>query len=156
MVPCHYTNNCSSPSLSWYQSHYYTMSSIPSSSSLTSITRIHSYSQFQYHSLSKCQTRQEKLPTVAFPVPSSSQTPWSRGPRRRNLSASGPVSSTEKNTQPTINPEYTRWIKLDQMLLCWFIFSLTEAVLTHVVASLYLVICGALWSECLRHPPELE
>ena len=40
---------------------------------------------------------------------------------------------TEKDAQPTINPEYTRWIKLDQMLLCWLISLLTEAILAHVV-----------------------
>ena len=28
------------------------------------------------------------------------------------------LPSTEKDAQPTINPEYTHYIKLDQMLLC--------------------------------------
>ena len=28
------------------------------------------------------------------------------------------LSSAEKDAQPTINLEYTRWIKLNQMLLC--------------------------------------
>ena len=94
-------------------------------------TCIHGYSQSQHHSHSKCQTRQGKLSTVAFTVPSSSQAPRSRRPRRRNLSMSGPVPSFYR--EGTINPEYTRWIKLDQMLLCWLISSLTEAVLAHVV-----------------------
>ena len=35
------------------------------------------------------------------------------------------LPSTEKDAQPTINPEYTHWIKLDQMLLCCLISSLT-------------------------------
>jgi len=43
------------------------------------------------------------------------------------------LPSTEKNVQPTINLKYNCWIKLNQMLLCWFIFSLTEAVLAYVV-----------------------
>ena len=40
---------------------------------------------------------------------------------------------TEKDAQPTVNPEYTRWIKFDQMLLCCLISSLTEVVLAHVI-----------------------
>ena len=43
------------------------------------------------------------------------------------------LPSIEKDAQPTINSEYTRWSKFDQMLLCWLISSLTEAVLAHVV-----------------------
>jgi len=43
------------------------------------------------------------------------------------------LPSTEKDAQPTINLEYTCWIKLDQMLLCWLISSLIEAILVHMV-----------------------
>ena len=52
--------------------------------------------------------------------------------------------STEKDAQPTINPEYTRWIKLDQMLLCWLISSLLRLFLLMSSASPHLVMCGAL------------
>jgi len=43
------------------------------------------------------------------------------------------LPSTEKDAQPNINLEYTRWIKLDQLLLCWLISFLIEAVLAHIV-----------------------
>jgi len=56
-------------------------------------TCFHGYSQFQHHSFSKCQTWQENLSTVVFPIPSSSHTLWSRRPHRWNLSVSGLVPS---------------------------------------------------------------
>jgi len=97
-------------------------------------TCFHGYFQSQHHSLSKCQTRQGKLSPVAFSVPYSSQTPWSWRPRRRNLPVSSSVPSFYRERclahyQFGVHP----LIKLDQILLCWLISSLTEAVLAHVI-----------------------
>ena len=64
------------------------------------------------------------------------------------LSVSGLVPSFyQKDAQPAINPKYTRWINLDQMLLCWLISSLTEVVLAHVVG---LIVSRDLWCSLER------
>ena len=43
------------------------------------------------------------------------------------------LPSSTSNAIPTLNPDYIKWMKMDQMLLCWLISSLTEPVLAHVV-----------------------
>jgi len=96
VVSCHCTNKYSSPSssLSWYQSNFCIMLSISFIfPHLHPSTCIHGYSQYQHQPLSKYQTRQGKLLIVAFLVPSTSQTPWSRRPYRRNVFLFGPVPS---------------------------------------------------------------
>ena len=62
------------------------------------------------------------------------------------------LPSAKKDTKPTINPEYNRWIKLDQS------FSYDD--LSPHSPKIFLLISSAsphsaLWSESLRHPPEL-
>jgi len=138
MISCLCTNKSSSSfsSFSWHQSNSCTMLSISSSSSLTSIQTLVSMvtphpniTHFLNVKLDKRNYllwRSQFLPLLklhnleglvdgTFPC------------QARFL------PSTEKDAQLTINLEYTNWIKLDQMLLCWLISSLTEAVLAHVV-----------------------
>ena len=125
MISFHYTNNCSSPfSLFWYQSHFYTMSSIPSSSSLTSI-QIPASIVIPDPNITH--SRQRKLPLWRFQF-----LPLLKLHDIEGL-VNGFSPCPVKDAQPTINPKYTRSIKLDQMLLCWLISSLTEDVLAHVV-----------------------
>ena len=96
-------------------------------------TYIHGYSQSQYHSFLNVKLDKE---TIYCGVPSSfffSSSTISKASSTESLRVRSDLPSTEKDAQPTINSEYTHWIKLNQMLLCWLISSLTEAVLAHVV-----------------------
>ena len=97
-------------------------------------TCIHGYSQSQHHSLFKCQTRQGKLSTVAFPVPSFYREECSTHYQSGIHSGSSLIRCSYAGLSP-------RSLRL---------FLLISS------ASPYLVMCGALWSKSLYHPPELE
>jgi len=137
------------------------MSSIPLfifiSPHLHSNTYFLSYSQSQHHSLSKCQTRQEKLPIVVFSVPSSSQTPWSRRPHWRNLPVFDPVPSFYQegcltHYQFRVHPLDQTW--LDALMLAYILAHRSCSYSSS--GSPHLVMYGALWSESLCHSPDLE
>ena len=97
-------------------------------------TCFHGYFQSQYHSLSKCQTRKGNYLLWRFQfLPLLKLHDLEGLIDGTFLCLVRFLPSTEKDVQLTINLEYTLWIKLDQVLLCWLIFSLTETVLAHVV-----------------------
>ena len=117
MVSCLYTNKSSSSyCLSWYQSNSCTMSSISSSSSLTSIQTLASMvtpnpniTHFLNVKLDKGNYllwRSQFLPLLKLHDLEGLVDGTS-------LCLVRFLPSTEKDVQPTINSEYTRWIKLD-------------------------------------------
>lgn len=61
-----------------------------------------------------------------------------------------PISTTRTttNTTTTINPEYTTWVKQDQILLGWLLSSLTEPVLAQIIG---LETSADVWNALQRH-----
>ena len=159
MVSCLRTNKCSSSSLSWYQSNSCTMSSISSSSFLTSIqtpaSMVTSNPNITHFLNVKLDKKNYLLWCSQFL------------PLLKLYDLEGVINGISPcpvrllpSTERMLNP-LSIWNTLvgSNLIRCsyaglsplWLrLFLLMSS------APLHLVMCGALWSEFLRHPLEIE